>query len=110
MRKRSLIYLFYFSILLVISEISAAHSGRMFRLITVWFWQDLGPKLPSMPSAEAAAFRSLPKCCRATFNPTLCSHILFPQAGEPCVCGDGNSYQEQQGGPSGYLYHHYPAR
>lgn len=39
--------------LVVSTEVSQQHilAGVFLSLLTVWFWQDLGPRLPSMPSA-----------------------------------------------------------
>jgi NAD(P) transhydrogenase subunit alpha len=56
MRKRSLILFVLLLVfwLVISAEMDLQHIlvGMFLALITVWFWQDLGPRLPSMPSAE----------------------------------------------------------
>ncbi len=56
MRKRSLVL---FALLLVFWVVISAGvdpqhilAGAILALITVWFWQDLGPRLPSIPFAK----------------------------------------------------------
>lgn len=56
MHKRSLMVSFILLLvfwLVISAEVSQQHIlvGAFLALVTVWFWQDLGPRLPSMPSA-----------------------------------------------------------
>ncbi|NLK76043.1 MAG: Na+/H+ antiporter subunit E [Clostridiales bacterium] len=55
MRKRSLVlFILLLVFWLVISEKADSQhilAGVIVTLITVWFWQDLGPRLPGVPSA-----------------------------------------------------------
>ncbi len=56
MNKRSLMVSFILLLvfwIVISAEVNQQHIlvGAFLALVTVWFWQDLGPRLPSMPSS-----------------------------------------------------------
>ena len=113
MRKRSLLQfillLAFWLVLSAAADLQHILVGALVALISVWFWQDLGPRLPGVPSAWELLRLTYCLILMVGWGIQASKDItVFPPAGETAVFADGAKPPHELGkGAFCYLYHHY---